>query len=247
MYNTFAEYMYYLLTSPYKKVKKSANQFYALCLVIGKVFDDLKSSINSSRESTIIISANESFLDEHGKDRNMPRLADEEVETYRTRLSMKAIIAESAGTKQGIQIALNSLGFINADIFAVRLYDPLRWAEFYVFIEADEIDLIRNFAIVKTVVRDVKPARSLPNYWFRVSKDLVENNLVSDQFKLLINDSINNLSFAETAIVIKIDVKNEFDFNNSKLKYGENMKFIDGSWNLDGSVTLNAIINEEVL
>ena len=246
MFNTFSDYIYYLFTSPYKKVKKATNHFYVFSLVVGKVFDVAKDYIYLTREASIIISANELFLDEHGKDRNMPRFADEEVETYRTRLSMKAIIAESAGTRHGILIALKSLGFTQADIYAVRIFDPLRWAEFYVFIESDEIDLIKNFSIVKTIIRDVKPARSLPNYWFRVSKKIASNTIQSNRIITTIGD-ISNLSFSETKIIIKIDVKNSINLSNAKVKYGENMTFIDGSWNLDGSIILNAIINEEDL
>lgn len=247
MYKNFAEYMYFLLMSPLKKVKKSVNQFSILFSVLGTVFDDAKNRINLTRDSTIIITSNEDFLNVHGKDRNLPRLAEEDIETYRTRLIMKSIIAERAGTRFGLLTALNALGYKQTDIVATRLYDPDRWAEFYVLIESNEIDLIRNFSIVKTIVRDVKPARSLPNYWFIVSDNIGTHQLVSEQFKLSIIDSFNSITIGNVSVIIKLDVKNDIYLDNEKLKYGENMKFLDGTWNLDGSVLLNAIINEEAL
>ncbi len=247
MYKNFTEYMYFLLMSPLKKAKKSVNQFFILFSVLGSVFDDIKNRINLTRDSTIIITSNEDFLNVHGKDRNLPRLADEDIETYRTRLIMKSIVAERAGTRFGLLTALSALGYKQTDIIATRLYDPVRWAEFYVSISPEEIDLIKNFSIVKTVIRDVKPARSLPNYWFKVSADINTNQLVSNQFKISITDMLNASELETVNVIIKIDVKNDIYFENEKLKYGENMKFLDGTWNLDGSVLLNSIINEEAL
>lgn len=103
--------MFSLLFTPLKKGKQAANQFYIFFKVAGRLFDDTKADIFRIREESMVASASESMLPEHGKDRDMPRLKGETAEGYRTRLSMKAIIAEKAGTKEGILLALAALGY----------------------------------------------------------------------------------------------------------------------------------------
>ena len=106
MFEKFCDYMYSLLFTPLKKIKQAANQFYIFFRVIGRLFDDTKEDIFRVREESMVASASEIMLAEHGKDRDMARLKGETVEGYRTRLSMKALIAEKAGTEQGILLAL---------------------------------------------------------------------------------------------------------------------------------------------
>ena len=42
MIENFIEYMWYLLTTPLKKLKKALNKWYILCRVFGKRFDEAK-------------------------------------------------------------------------------------------------------------------------------------------------------------------------------------------------------------
>ena len=44
-YDNFKDYMYYLLTSPFKRVKKSINNWYILCEVLGFWFDECMNDI----------------------------------------------------------------------------------------------------------------------------------------------------------------------------------------------------------
>lgn len=44
-YDNFKDYMYYLLTSPFKRVKKSINNWYILCEVLGSWFDECMNDI----------------------------------------------------------------------------------------------------------------------------------------------------------------------------------------------------------
>lgn len=213
MFDKFQEYMYYLLYSPLKKVTKLKNQFYILFKVFGKVFDQTKQDIFRVREESMIISASEKLLDEHGRDRGMQRLKGESVENYRTRLSMKNIIAEKAGTNEGILTALKSLGYKHVNIIPTFKFvqDSERWAEFHVIVPEEDIDVDKLFDNTKIIVKSVKPASALPNYAFTL---LSNKNLNSHNNTLMINTLYLNFK------------------NNKGL-------LIDGSWILDGSEFLS--------
>ena len=47
---SFVEYMWYLLTTPFKLVKKSVNQWYIFCKVFGKRFDEVHEDIMRARD-----------------------------------------------------------------------------------------------------------------------------------------------------------------------------------------------------
>ena len=50
MIENFIEYMWYLLTTPLKKLKKALNKWYILCRVFGKRFDEATSSVHGMSE-----------------------------------------------------------------------------------------------------------------------------------------------------------------------------------------------------
>ncbi|MEF2968367.1 hypothetical protein V3851_23670 [Paenibacillus sp. M1] len=164
MFEKFVDYMFYLLFGPLKKVIKKSNQFYIFFKVIGKLFDQTKQDIFKVREESMIISASELMLEIHGAERDMPRLKGEDVESYRMRLLMKNVIAEQAGTKNGILTALKALGYDQSYIEPYYIYDPERWAEFIVYLGSSTPPGINDIAIIDGEVMKVKPARSKPNY-----------------------------------------------------------------------------------
>ncbi len=164
MFEKFQDYMYYLLFSPLKKVAKANNQFYILFKVIGKLFDKLKQDIFRVREESMVISASPRMLEEHGRDRRMNRLKGESIENYRTRLSMKNIIAEQAGTELGILLALKALGYEQSRIEPFYIHDPSRWAEFLVYLGSKQQSGVNDIAIIDKEVMKVKPASAKPNY-----------------------------------------------------------------------------------
>lgn len=53
MFEKFCDYMYYLLTSPFKKVRKTINQWYILFRVLGKRFDDAMESLYKAQEHSL--------------------------------------------------------------------------------------------------------------------------------------------------------------------------------------------------
>ena len=164
MFEKFSDYMYSLLFTPLKKIKQAANQFYIFFRVIGQLFDDTKEDIFRVREESMVASASEIMLAEHGKDRDMARLKGETVEGYRTRLSMKALIAEKAGTEQGILLALAALGYEHSYIERMALHDPERWAEFIIFLGGKYPSGVNDIAVIDGEVMKVKEASSKPFY-----------------------------------------------------------------------------------
>lgn len=164
MFEKFSDYMYSLLFTPLKKVRQAGNQFYLFFKVVGKLFDDTKADIFRVREESIVASASEVMLPEHGRDRDMTRLKGETLEGYRTRLSMKALIAEKAGTEAGILLALAALGYEHSYIERMSLHDTERWAEFIVFLGGKYPSGVNDIAVIDAEVMKVKEASSKPFY-----------------------------------------------------------------------------------
>lgn len=159
MFDNFGDYMFSLLFSPLQKIKKAINQFYIFCKVIGKLFDQAKAAIFRVRAESMVITASEDMLPVHGKDRDMPRLKGESVEGYRMRLSMKAIIAQKAGTKEGLILAVKALGYKNVRIDPMYLTDPSRWAEATVWISGGDF-IVTDRDVIQSEINKVKPART---------------------------------------------------------------------------------------
>ena len=163
-YNRFGEYMFDLLFAPLKKGKRAVNQFFIFFKVIGRVFDGLKEDALRVRDETNIATASPVMLPVHGQDRNMPRLAGESVEGYRTRLAMKGIIAEKGGLKDGILYALAALGYEQSTIEPFAFQDPERWAEFIVFLKGSQQSGVNDLNVIDAEVCKVKEGSSKPAY-----------------------------------------------------------------------------------
>ena len=50
MLETFGEYMYYLLSTPFKQARKARNQWYIYFKVTGQLFDENKTMFRRARE-----------------------------------------------------------------------------------------------------------------------------------------------------------------------------------------------------
>lgn len=159
-FDTFGEYMFDLLFAPLKKGRRTANQFMIFFRVLGREFDDLKAMIFRVRAEANVASASEIMLPVHGQDRDMPRLAGEDAEAYRTRLSMKGIIASQAGTVQGITYAMAALGYEQCVVEPVYLQAPDRWAEFIVHLGPGNTNALQNPYLIFSEIQKVKEASS---------------------------------------------------------------------------------------
>ena len=159
-FDSFGEYMFSLLFGPLKRTRRAVNQFAIFFRVVGREFDDLKEAAFRVRDEANVASASAVMLPVHGQDRNMPRLAGETDEGYRTRLSMKGIIASWAGTARGILYVLTALGYEGSRIEPVCFQDPNRWAEFSVHLAVGGSDAVRDLYTVYDEVQKVKEGSS---------------------------------------------------------------------------------------
>lgn len=171
-FDTFGEYMFDLLFAPLKKGRKTVNQFRIFFRVVGREFDDIKAAIFRVRDEANVASCSEVMLPVHGQDRDMPRLAGEDAEAYRTRLSMKGIISEWGGTKGGVLYALTALGWDHSYIEPLSYRDPDRWAEFIIFLGGRYPSGVNDISVIDAEVRKVKEGSSKPEY------GLEERNIV---------------------------------------------------------------------
>lgn len=168
MFDKFADYMYYLLISPLKKISKSRNQWYKLMKVLGKRFDDALDSIYLARDQTAVATCDPEMLQFHAEDRGITRYAGESDENFRIRITNYTEILKLGGTDEGVLLAVRSLGYHNVSKKTARdIGCPDRWAEFYIIIQmhVDEQHPI-DLHILRKQVRKVKQVGAKDNYLF---------------------------------------------------------------------------------
>lgn len=216
-YDRFGEYMFDLLFAPLKKGKRTVNQLYIFFKVIGCVFDGLKEDALRVRDETNVATASPIMLPIHGQDRNMPRLAGESVEGYRTRLAMKSIIAEKGGLKEGILYALAALGYEQSTVEPFVPQDPKRWAEFIIHLKSSKQNGIDN---LDTILAEVNKVKEGSSKLYGIVLEYATTPFVETPGHLI----FHRFAFAEA-------FSNRRSFPSLRL---------DGSVPLDGSALLNA-------
>lgn len=162
----FSDYLYYLLTAPFRKVAKATNCWWALACVLGEHLDELKDKILWLRLQGMILCCDPLLLPYHGEDRDMPRLKGEDIEGYRRRLCLKQQIAQQAGTNEGIITAVRSLGYDSSYIEPLYKENPDQWSEFRIWLQTAQNQQVKvnDFEIINLEVMKVKPASSMPTY-----------------------------------------------------------------------------------
>lgn len=211
MFEKYADYMYSLLIAPFKQVKKASNQFYLFLKVVGALYDQTVRDIQRVREESMVVTASEIMLTEHGRDRNMPRLENEAAEDYRTRLAMKGILAEQAGTKASIELCLQSFK-ATGEVIPFYTIAPERWAEFLVRVYLDMDHVYIPVESMREQVREVKPASAKDNYQLIMET----SGVIQIGYKVLLHMIIKGYSW-----------KNQ------------NPLFLNSLWVLDGCILLN--------
>lgn len=217
MFDKFADYMWYLLPSAFKRQKKK-NQFTVYCKIIGNLYDTLMQALFRLREESILETCSNCMLEVFGNDYDMMQMKGETYEAYRKRLQMKALVAEKAGTLQGILYAMASVGYANCTITPFYLTDPERWAEIRINVYTGSVDDINtiDFSCVVSEVMKVKKASTLPHYRFYYAVVIIEQ----EQERII----LKNIQF-----VLAVP----FWYTSSECR------LLDGSWLLDGSVMLD--------
>ena len=213
MFEKFADYMYYLLTSPLKMVQKSKNQWYTLMRVLGRHLDQILDDIDRARDQTAVATCEPEMLPEYAEDRGITKYTGETDENFRVRIANYTEILKLGGTDAGVLLAVRSLGF-NAQLVAAKIYtgDEARWAEFYILLQFGIDDPLGiPLEILRKQVRKVKQVGAKDNY--------------SYQYQLAIQ-SREEISIVAIQYLIR-------------LMYYPYLA-LDGSWKLDGSKKLNS-------
>ena len=130
MLETFGEYMYYLLSTPFKQARKARNQWYIYFKVTGRLFDENKTMLRRAREEGMVRTASPRMLPEHGLDRKLTRYEGETWENFRVRLMMYADTCRLGGTEvgtlQAVRIWDASTGSLLIEITRTRA--TMNWA-----------------------------------------------------------------------------------------------------------------------
>lgn len=245
MNENFIEYMWYLLTAPFKKVRKGLNKWYILCRVFGKRFDEVKEDILRARDEGMVATCCHEMLQIHGADRRLTQYAGELPDNYRSRIAMYEEVCKLGGTNDGIILAVKALGF-EVDIVTAKIYknDPDRWAEFYVLLHVQADDKIPiSYVILRKEVRRVKEVSAKDNYQLAVNisdKSMcclsICRNVISIQPKLS-NNSVSK-------VIIKIDDKKELS-PDLYVEIKNDLWYFDGTYCFDGVKMFDAYEKKE--
>lgn len=213
MFDNYGEYMYYLLSCPFKRIKKSLNQWYILFRVLGKRFDDAMESLYKAREQTMLTTCEPVMLSVHAADRKLYQYPGESDENFRIRIANYPEVLRLGGTDSGVLLAVRTLGYENPELIKANEFkkeEPEdRWAEFYIVIKMS-VDDTHPIAIetLKQEVRKTKSVGAKDNYSFQYA--------------------LTTSGFSDFQAII---------YGYYERKY---LCWLDGSWMLDGSVTLGA-------
>lgn len=263
MFEKFADYMYYLLTAPLKKIRKSKNQWYILMKVLGRRFDQILNDIDRARDQTAVATCEPELLPEYAADRGITRYTGETDENFRVRIANYTEILRLGGTDEGVLLAVRSLGFENVQLIPAKEYtgDTGRWAEFYIVLKfgVDDMPVI-SLEALRRQVRRVKAVGAKDNYSYQYEMDVPERERVSlfavqylirliyypylaldGSWKL---DGSKKLNLKRKQYPVRPTYKPKITtqerISGAVCHEEHNLFFLDGSWKLDGSKKLSA-------
>lgn len=170
MFEKFRDYMYYLLPSPFKIIKKKLNQWYIWCRILGVWFDEVKEDLMRARDETSIATCSDILLKYYADERGLVQYSGETNDTFRTRIAMADDVEANGGTRDSLILAVKSLGYDKVEHIwcPVEDGDFERWAEFIIEVTAqDDAEFAVPHEILKNEVRKTKESTSLDNYRYR--------------------------------------------------------------------------------
>lgn len=210
----FRDYIWYLLSKPFKILKKAQNQWWIWAKVMGGWWDEVKDDLQRARDETTIATCSDIMLQIHAEDRGpdgITQYVGESNDAFRSRIAMYDETERLGGTRDGIILAVNSIGYEDVEHVWLPRYngDWDRWAEFIIIINEDvanpqptsTANLIRE-------VRDKKESTSKDNYLIWYYAD-VWNKLICEM---------------DTTYLLR--------------SHFYKQRYLDGSGKLDGSRTL---------
>lgn len=241
MFDSFVEYMWYLFTAPYKKVKKSINNWYILCQVFGKRFDEAKEDILRARDEGMVATCCHDMLQIHGADRRLVRYEGEDLENYRSRIAMYEEICRLGGTNEGVLLAVKTLGYDSPKLVrASELMEDAwdRWAEFYIVIDMDmDGKFPISFKILQKNVRLWKEVGAKDNYFFSFHTTSPVCN-ITDDCRIVFLAQGENLIQSLHRTILPMAAETSAD-TGLTVETKNNLFYLDGEYMLDGSKPLN--------
>lgn len=246
IYEKFCDYMYYLLLSPLKKVKKPFNQWYLLFMVLGRRMDDAKDMIYKASMQTMAAACEEELLPVFAKERKLTRYEGESVEDFRKRIVNCAEIYKCGGTDAGIVKTVRSLGYDNVEVAKAKdlTGDIKRWAEFYVIIKINVTSGQHlKLSALQNSVRDIKQAGAKDNYLFVYDAGHPEGGANDNRIDtcMVVCIIVENVPGLDAAVVVLTEVNGTIKADTKVLT---NVWHLDGTYKLDGSMRLNAEVEE---
>jgi len=166
MFDRFRDYLYYLLPSPFMRLKKTKNQWYIFFKVIGDEYDNVQAELERALDQTSVVTCNVEMLQYYAQDRGMHRYQDEDDETFSSRIAMQDEVEAFGGTKAGIILAAKTLGYNDVEhLWYPDIGYPDKWAQFLLRVGVrDDTEHPANISMLIREVRKVKDSTSLDNY-----------------------------------------------------------------------------------
>lgn len=241
MYDKYRDYMYYLLTSPFKRVKKNLNQWYILFRVLGSRFDDAMESLYAAAEQTMVASCSPEMLAVHAEDRGLKKYDGEEEENFRARIALYREVCRLGGTNQGILLAARTLGYKDVAVETVKKLkgDKERWAEFYVLVRVEAgQEFPIPFAVFRKEIQRWKEVGAKDNYQFTIENTGWKNEIAGNCRAV---QRLSGTFRSETGIcqVIRMESRNSMS-SSLIVNVKNNLWYLNGEYKLDGTKRLDA-------
>jgi len=100
-----------------KEKENQQSDMYIFLKVMGDILDEARQKVFYVRRQALVPTSKGNALDEHGRDRQMPRFAGEPDEDYRLRLENAPEFYLMAGTRTGIMNTMKSLGYPDGEFY----------------------------------------------------------------------------------------------------------------------------------
>lgn len=241
MFDKFCDYMYYLLTAPFKRVRKALNQWYILFKVLGPRLDDALESLYGTGKQTMVATCDPEMLPVHAADRGMERYEGEDIENFRARIAMYMEVCRLGGTNPGVLMAVRTLGYGDVKIITAKEFksDEERWAEFYILLR---IQMGQSFPIpfhiLRKEVRIWKEAGAKDNYQF-IIENTGRTNEICDRCRAVPRLSCRVPEETKTCAVFCLHAHNEMG-SSLTVNIKNDLWYLNGVHRLDGSQLLDA-------
>lgn len=166
MFEKFRDYLYYLLPSPFKRLKKEKNQWYIFFKVIGDEYDKVQAELEHALDQTSVVTCNVDMLQYYAQDRGMYRYPEEDDEAFRSRIALQDEVEALGGTKAGIILAAKTLGYEDVEhLWYPDIGYPDKWSQFLLRVGVqNESEHPVNIDVLIKEVRKAKDSTSLDNY-----------------------------------------------------------------------------------